>query len=229
MNLDIWPPPYQIKINKRAKRISLRICPQDGLKLILPKPSSEKLGIQFLNANRSWVESRLKDFKPKIKTLPETIHLLALMQKWPIRYERVSFARKTKLLSNINEIVLYGKDFEYDAVLSLLNRWLREKATNHLIEWTQRLSNHCHLPIQSITIRTQKTRWGSCTHDKEIILNDRLLFLPDYCVDYIIIHELCHTVHLNHSKAFWELVESFVPEYRAIRNSLRKLQHELPF
>jgi len=73
-----------------------------------------------------------------------------------------------------------------------------------------------------ITIRTQKSRWGSCSRKGNLNFNYRLLFLPESHQDYIIVHELCHLQEFNHSKKFWALVEKTVPAYVAIRKDLSK-------
>jgi predicted metal-dependent hydrolase len=78
------------------------------------------------------------------------------------------------------------------------------------------------LPYNRVSIRGQKTRWGSCSSDKNINLNYKLLFLEPEFVKYIIIHELCHTIHLNHSREFWQLVGDFYPDYRDIRKQIIK-------
>lgn len=73
-----------------------------------------------------------------------------------------------------------------------------------------------------ISIRNQKTRWGSCSSLGNLNFNYRLFFMPDELMDYVIVHELCHRIHMNHSKQFWDEVEKYYPEYRKAQNILRK-------
>ena len=73
-----------------------------------------------------------------------------------------------------------------------------------------------------ISIRNQKTRWGSCSSLGNLNFNYRLFFMPDELMDYVIVHELCHRIHMNHSKQFWKEVEKYYPEYRKAQNVLRK-------
>ncbi|KKT34962.1 MAG: hypothetical protein UW24_C0018G0035 [Parcubacteria group bacterium GW2011_GWA2_44_12] len=75
-----------------------------------------------------------------------------------------------------------------------------------------------------ITIRNQKTRWGSCSKNGNLNFNYKILFLPSALRDYIIVHELCHLLHFNHSKNFWSAVESAVPNHRALRKELKKYE-----
>lgn len=79
----------------------------------------------------------------------------------------------------------------------------------------------------SITIRDQKSRWGSCSSKGTLSFNYRLLFAPPRILDYVVVHELCHLTHMNHSKDFWHMVEDFIPDYKVCRQWLREHGHEL--
>lgn len=79
----------------------------------------------------------------------------------------------------------------------------------------------------SITIRDQKTRWGSCSGRGTLSFNWRLILAPPEILDYVVVHELCHLTHMNHSKKFWELVGSVIPDYKAKRKWLKENGHTL--
>jgi len=78
-----------------------------------------------------------------------------------------------------------------------------------------------------LSIRNQKSRWGSCSRRGDISINYRILFLPPHLADYILVHEICHLQELNHSKRFWELVGKASPDYRERRKELRKFERGL--
>ena len=78
-----------------------------------------------------------------------------------------------------------------------------------------------------ITIRDQKTRWGSCSGKGTLSFNWRLMLAPPAVLDYVVVHELCHLTHMDHSKAFWTLVESVCPDYRIHRKWLKEHGQEL--
>ncbi len=79
----------------------------------------------------------------------------------------------------------------------------------------------------SITIRDQKTRWGSCSSRGTLSFNYRLIFAPAKVLDYVVVHELCHLTHMNHSKDFWDMVASVMPDYKDCKNWLKNHGHEL--
>ncbi|MFP4514762.1 MAG: M48 family metallopeptidase [Parcubacteria group bacterium] len=84
-------------------------------------------------------------------------------------------------------------------------------------------SNDLALDYQRISIRAQKTRWGSCSKQGNLNFNYKIILLPEYLQDYIIIHELCHLKELNHSKRFWDLVASICPDYKKHRQELKNI------
>ena len=79
----------------------------------------------------------------------------------------------------------------------------------------------------SITIRDQKTRWGSCSSSGTLSFNYRLIFAPPAILDYVVVHELCHLTHMNHSRDFWNMVESVLPDYKERRQWLKEHGQEL--
>ena len=79
----------------------------------------------------------------------------------------------------------------------------------------------------SITIRDQKSRWGSCSSRGTLSFNYRLVFAPPKVLDYVVVHELCHLTHMNHSKDFWNMVAEVMPEYKQYKNWLKEHGQEL--
>ncbi len=109
--------------------------------------------------------------------------------------------------------------------MEVMDRRCRQAAREHF-------AGRCRHYLQftggsRITVRDQKTRWGSCSSTGTLSLNYRLMFAPPRVLDYVVIHELCHLTHMNHSREFWNLVASVMPEYKIHRNWLKEHGQEL--
>ena len=111
--------------------------------------------------------------------------------------------------------------------LEILEKRYRNMARNLFttrVDYYQRLTGGNYTKI---TIRDQKSRWGSCSSRGTLSFNYRLIFAPPGVLDYVVVHELCHLTHMNHSKDFWNMVESVMPEYRQYKAWLRNHGQEL--
>lgn len=105
---------------------------------------------------------------------------------------------------------------------TILEKFLKELAKSEISRRTKEISHKYNFQINKVTVRDQSSRWGSCSSAKNISLNWRLIFASPEILDYVIVHELCHTVQMNHSKDFWNLVEVVVPNWRISRKWLRE-------
>lgn len=157
--------------------------------------------------------------KPKLEM--NNLNLRAIDQIWQLEYIQTADQSLRLLVSPGGQraIKLYGATHDLAALKKLLERWLKQQAEQHLFPWLQRLSVQHKLGFNRVILRGQRTIWGSCSHDKSISLNYKLLFLPPEYAQHVMLHELCHTKHLNHSQRFWNLLQKLdphTPEYRKI-------------
>ncbi len=106
------------------------------------------------------------------------------------------------------------------AARALLQGWLKAAAQERLVPQLLRLAAELNYPVSRVSIRCQRTRWGSCSTRGTVSLNCSLVFLRPDVVRYLFIHELAHTKHMNHSANFWRLVESLEPDYRRLDREL---------
>lgn len=115
---------------------------------------------------------------------------------------------------------------EYKRLQNLEKRYRdsARKLFTSRVEYYVQMTGGCYT---SITIRDQKSRWGSCSSRGTLSFNYRLIFAPIKVLDYVIVHELCHLTHMNHSKNFWNMVASVMPEYKIYQNWLKDHGQEL--
>lgn len=229
-NSVLWPPAYQVQRSQRARRVRLRICRHRGLQIIIPVRFSFKRIPEVLSENKRWIEKNLLRYQvsDQASSLPDNMNLMALGEAWCITYQPIINATlKLKQLA-ANQLHVTGDLSDHDAVFKILRRWLQKKAHNHLIPWFVTTSEMTHLSYKRVVIRQAKTRWGSCSAHKCISLNAKLLFLPPILVEHVMVHELCHTIHLDHSRRFWELFENLQPDSRSLQKKLRQAHFTLP-
>ena len=227
---DIWPPDYHLRISQKAKRINLRLCPKKGLEIVIPSNGTEKAALAFLNSKRAWFlkHAHILNKISSTKILPQQIILKALDQTWQIRYEKVANSRQVKLIKLPQELAVYGPIDNYDLCITKIKLWLQVQSEKYLYLWLNKISQHMQLPFNNLSVRNQKTRWGSCNNKKNINLNYKLLFLPYTLVEYVMIHELCHTIHMNHSEKFWQLVANYYPNYLEARSEIIRESKLIP-
>jgi len=226
-----WPPSYHIRHSRRARNVNLAINPKKGLEIILPRGTSIADGLEFLNSKRRWVEKHLQALNESThdeKALPTEIALISLNQVWSVRYHHIQRSKKIMLRNFDQRLIFTGPISDFDTCLFAFNPWLRRMAQEHLSKWILEVSKEIQLSFNRISVRSQKTLWGSCNREKNINLNDRLLFLPYELVRYVLIHELCHTVYFSHGKRFWQLVSRFDPNYLSHERSLRDVSNYIP-
>lgn len=227
-----WPPPYTLRHSKRAKRIALRITAMHGLEVIVPIRKKIETGVAFLHEHRAWIEKQAEKmqwvFQPDHPALPEIMQLHAMNKEMEIIYRPISAAQCVSCDIQENRFVFYGAITDFATCVPLVMHWLKKQAKLFLSDLLQQYAEQYALPFNQMSIRAQKTRWGSCNAQGNIQLNYKLLFLPIELVHYVLVHELCHTKHLNHSKRFWTMLEKIIPDYRSCVKKLRDADQWIP-
>ena len=223
---------YTVRVSQRARRLQIRIGPTGDVVVVLPQGMNSCRIEPFVSEHREWirkVRSRLpvsQQDLPALKPgLPENIALNACDGLW-----RVSYQLGTDLRSSVRENVstLRVNAPDQRQACQTLQRWLTRKARYYMQPGLQQLSRETGLSFRCLSIRSQKTRWGSCSSSGMISLNRALMFLEADMVRYLMLHELCHTRHMNHSRRYWSLVQSFEPAYKAYEKRLRLAAFDVP-
>ncbi len=221
---------YQTRVSKRAKRLQIRVKPTGEVEVVLPLRCDPALVPTFVSQNEAWIRNTLQRVTVTQPVegyaLPELVSLRALNQQWQVRYARDEEPRALVVDHVKRELQLCGSNRQQHQ--KQLIGWLHQHARATLSPWLRDLSQALNLPFNKLTIRGQKTRWGSCSAKRNININRNLLFLEAKLVHYLFVHELCHTIHLNHSESYWALVEKMEPNYRYLDRKLRRAIDVIP-
>ena len=111
--------------------------------------------------------------------------------------------------------------------LAVMERRYRNAAKDYFVKRVAFYHQVTGGVYQTITVRDQKSRWGSCSSRGTLSFNYRLMFAPPRVLDYVVVHELCHLTHMDHSANFWGMVERVMPDYRVYKQWLKEHGHEL--
>ncbi len=223
--------PYILRISAKANRVRFQVTLETGLEIVVPTWFRASRVPALVAKNSLWIERALQKAKafqgaigPKpIWKMPEEISLPAIDRTWSVVRQRDD--QRTRVVvreTSETTLTLQGATEDAASCKIALKGWLTQKGKDHLIPWLKQVSERTGLSYSSVSIRQQKTRWGSCSPRGSISLNARLLFLPPGLVTYVLVHELCHTKQLNHSRRYWQLVESYLPDYRQLERQLRR-------
>jgi predicted metal-dependent hydrolase len=131
-------------------------------------------------------------------------------------------------MTGAKSLLIFGAIHNQQACRAALARWLIRQTREHLVPRLQHVSSEVGLRYKRCFVKRQRTRWASCSRHATITLNVKLLFLPQQIVEYVMTHELCHLKEMNHSKRFWQLLESLFPRYRKLDEQLRDMWKIVP-
>jgi len=213
-------PEWRVRVSARARNLRIQVFPTGGVEIVAPKRIRPKEIEAFVIEHSDWIrktQSQFEQLRPPEPPLPDEIQLKAIRKKQRIHYvvsDKACWRLKHGLLT------ISAPELIPEHCWPLLRDWIKKQGREHLIKETHKLARTTGLQPSAVHIRLQRTRWGSFSSTGTITLNAAALLRPAEEMRYVIIHELCHLHHMNHSKRFWSLVGSFVPEYRPLEKSL---------
>ena len=219
---------YIVRRSLRAKRIRLEVRRQTGLTVVVPH--SYKIGQlpKLLKSKERWISSNLARCS-HFQSLSAEKELMS-GDTVPYLGQDLELVKRENH-SGVGSVTLEGNMLAVspglfkNGILELaLEQWYRTEAAKMINERADKLSSQMGISCERIVIRGQKTRWGSCSHKKNLSFNWKLIMAPEPVIDYVIIHELTHLKEMNHSKRFWELVAQYCPRWREYKKWLK--QHE---
>ncbi len=203
----------------RARRYLLGLRPDGAARLVIPRRGSEAEGLQFLDRSEAWLLKRLAHWKSRDTTRQlwgEGTRFLYRGEETVLRVENEG--RITLTFADQKLAVAHSVPDYRAAVFA----HLRRIAERELPVRTRELALAHGIVVNRVSVRAQKTRWGSCSARGTISLNWRLIQAPPFVVDYLIIHELMHRREMNHSARYWKHVAQAFPDYKRAEHWLKK-------
>ena len=196
--------------NPRARRYILRLQPDLSARLTIPRGGSRAEALRFAERCRPWIDRQLlRQASRPIAPVAWTLGTEILFRGMPCRFELSSRgAPWIQLGSEVFQAANPSGDLRPDA-----ERFLRRLAGTELVSRAAELATVGQFTLRRVTVRNQRSRWGSCSRRGSLSLNWRLVQTPPFVSDYIIFHELAHLKEMNHSARFWAEVRRLCPDY----------------
>jgi len=223
--------PVTVRRSLRARRLSLQIeSAKPEMVLVIPRYALSMQIDAFIKEQTPWIEKHWNQALKKAAKRPrreyrdgdqyfyfgETLTLKLIPS--------VRWTPRARVAEDTLEVYLHKATSMADgkqAIKKAVEDFYKKKAGEVILDRLQYFNEHYSLRYNRVTFRNQKTRWGSCSSAKNLNFNWRLIMAPIEIIDYVVVHELCHLKHMNHSAAFWKLVAEAIPAHKECRKWLK--------
>lgn len=207
--------PYRIRRSDRARRVRVSVDAQGAVEVVLPRRSPASAAPAAIEELRPWIERRLHAagrLRATLAARGATLPYLGEQLTLTPQPGRTRAHRRQDLL-------LVPADA--DQALAVIERWYRRAAVREIAPRLDAATSALATSYTTLSIRSQRTRWGSCSSSGAMSFNWRLLLAPAEVLDYVVWHEACHLRVMDHSPRFWALVRQHCPAYEEQRRWLR--------
>jgi predicted metal-dependent hydrolase len=207
---------YTVRRSDRARRIRVSVDPHAGVEVVLPKRAAAREAAAAVEELRPWIERRLAEaerVREQVASRGDTVPYLGSELRLIKEPGRTRAHRRGDALH---------VPAAPSARKAAIERWYRRAARAEIAPRLDAATKALGRPYTALTIRGQRTRWGSCSTTGAMSFNWRLLLAPEEVLDYVVWHEACHLVLMDHSPRFWALVAEHCPDYAEHRRWLRR-------
>lgn len=213
--------PYRIVSSTRARSMRVRIGPRPEVTIVVPRGQAVRDVAEILLPSRDWILRHLAKIEQGMSgPLDSGACLPYLGDEYPLVLDPGT--SRSRITLSDGRLIVAGPSAAPQLLQPMLECWYREQARAVLAERVSAFEPVLGVRHARITIRDQKTRWGSCSSRGNLNFNWRLVMAPLPVIDYVVIHELAHLVELRHNPRFWETVERSCPDHREHRRWLRE-------
>jgi len=217
----------QIRVSPRARRLAIRVYPDARVEVVVPRRVGPREVEHFISAHREWIGSRramaLRNRPAPQAFPPAHIEFASTGEHWRLHLAGgTGPVRVTEQggRSELEHVLRVGGAWHPATLRRALRSWLLRAARARLEPRVVALAASTGVRYSRVTIRRQRSRWGSCSARGTISLNACLLFQRAPVVDYLVVHELTHVKHMNHSARFWQAVEHHCADWRDLDREL---------
>ncbi len=206
------------RVSPKAKHISIRITPTKLVELILPRKSDFSRASQFLTTKELWIRNKLQKIK-----LPSPIEKSKIISIFGKEHQLILNDSNIKEpIKILDEQIIISSVVANNKIESLIVFHLKKLIKSEIERYAKLKAIELKVKYQKISIRDTISRWGSCSTTGNLSFSWRLILAPKSVLEYVVVHELCHLLEMNHSNRFWRLVDQTYPEHQAARIWLKR-------
>jgi predicted metal-dependent hydrolase len=214
---------WHIRESRRARRLTVRVFHGGRVEVVVPARTSRAMVERFVERHRPWIEKKRTEARrtavPEEPFPPQTLEFAAVGEAWRV-HACGGVGRPQIQIAAPGLLQLRGDLSNTRALQHALRMWLVKRALELFAPVIERNARQMNMPYRKLAVRRQRTRWGSCSARGTISLNCCLLFQRPEVLQYLLVHELAHVRHMNHSARFWDLVARYCPDCRRLDREL---------
>ena len=214
---------FAFKIKKTSRRKTISFIIKDGFVLVLsPKYITESYIQKLLIKKEKWIEKKLKEQTKNINIKEKKFKNGECLFYFGEKLTLYSYLNKDTSIK-INQGILHvGVKRKNSNLKKIIESWYINQIQKYVEHNIYKISNQMYINFNSIKYRNYKRKLGSCNLTGDLAFNWRIVMIPKEVINYILVHELCHIKHFNHSKDFWHMVGEYIPEYKNYNIWLKK-------
>lgn len=204
---------------KNRSSFNILIDAYGHIEVHAPKKTPDAKVIELLEANWVPIQEKVQEMKARLNGQQEKVYeneenFLYLGKSYPIEIIQHQQIEKEHVVFEGNKLQIYVKLLDDEKIKQTLQRFYYQQCKSLVEKSISQYQTYFKTKPRSIRISDSKTTWGTCDSNHRLTFNWRLAMAPQEVIDYVVVHEMCHMVHLNHDRSFWRLVGSIMPNYK---------------
>jgi len=210
---------------RNRRTMAIQVMPPGRILVCSPLGISEDIIRERVRSKGSWIVKKLVQLREIKLVIPDRVFIngqpfLFLGKNYPLQILK-NGRKRPKVFFSDDRFYLELYELDHTKMRKAMEKWYRKKADRIIDDRVGIYIDKIGKRPQDVKVKEQKRRWGSCTAKGKLYFNWRIIMAPPAIVDYVVVHEMCHLAYLNHSKNFWQKVESILPDYKKRKKWLK--------